>query len=110
MVAFGKLASNYQTAKHLLGKVRHAAIHATRTIGKGLSQVHHNYTVGKQAVRNIASKLDRKFGTHGAVGQLAESGIRAVEKSPYGAAVKNGIDEVAYQNKRAQDLLGAFGQ
>jgi hypothetical protein len=109
-MAFGKVGKIYQTAKHLLGKGREHALNASRALGKGFTQVQHAYGIARNYALKSASKLDNKLGTGGAARAFTESGIRAAEKSPYGTAVRSGLDEVQFQNRRAQDLLGAFGQ
>jgi hypothetical protein len=109
-MALGKVGKIYQSAKHLLGKGREVALSATRSLGKGFNQMRHSYGAARNYALNAASKLDSKLGTGGAARAFTESSIRAAEKSPYGEAVRSGLDEVQFQNRRAQDLLDAFGQ
>jgi hypothetical protein len=109
-MAFRKVGKVYQTAKHLLGKGREHALNVSRALGKGFTQVQHAYGKARNYALKSASKLDNRLGTGGAARAFTESGISAAENSPFGASVRTGLNEVQFQNRRAQDLLGAFGQ
>ena len=109
MVAFGKIAKNYQKAKRIVGKAAHSGLIGSRWLGKGFGQIHKTYRIGKTFARHGASKLDKKLGTRGAFRSIADRGIEAVGSSVQGRAIKAGLEEAESQNKRLQLGLRALG-
>ena len=109
MVAFGKIARDYQKAKRVVGKAAHSGLIGSRWLGKGFGKVHTTYKIGKTFARHAANKLDKKLGTHGAFRAITDRGIDAVGSSMHGRAIKAGLEEAESQNKRLQVGLKALG-